>query len=312
MKASYIAVIAVAIIAIAAVGAYVLLSNGNNGGGSSEEPIRTDLKVGDYIERSFSGNSESTETQTNYDTEQFLTSNLYRSYAGEVTGQETLKFKGKDYVCDVYKENYEEVSSTMWVIKDSDVVLKSVTTINQVENSTVLDDTNLDITKAIEDQVLADGSFAKLIFNMGSAGLITETTKTISELSEGTCTLTTDTLYKIDYSLKETIKAIDGNQVTLDDDSTETVNQFLSGVSFKSYIKSLEEDKTAFVYGDKKSETIDTKFGKKNVTVQDITVTDEDGEETYTIYYSSNDVIYKMTQDPNTISDILSTSLVKL
>ncbi len=312
MKASYLAAIAVAIIAIAAVGAYVLLSNGDNGGGSSEEPIRTDLKVGDYIERTVSGSSESKTTETNFDTDLFLNTYLYSDYAGDITGQETLKFKGSDVVCDVYKQDFGEFASSSWVAKDSGVVLKSISKISNLVTTTVLEDTNLDITKAKADQVLADGSFVKQSIDTGDIGMINTVTATVSDLAEGTCTLTKDSVLKIDATEKETIEAIDGTQITLDDGTTVTADDFLAGVSYKSYIKSLEDDKTPYTLGKKTSETIDTEFGKKKVTAQEITVTDEEGTETYTLYYTSNDVVYRMVQDPTVVSDIKSTSLVKL
>ncbi len=309
MKAAYLAAIAVAIIAIVGVGAYVLLSNNGDNGGSSEEPIRTDLKVGDFIERNIVGSTETETVKADQYTEGFLQQYLYGDYTGDKAGQETLKIGGKDVACDIYKTETEDLSLSYWVSQGSDIVCKIAGKIGGLSTDTLLLDTNLDLTKPIEEQTVANGSFVKQNVNIPDLGKGIRTA-TVSNLGEETCTVTEVMAVDISVKEKETIKAIDGNEITLDDDTKESVDEFLSGISYKSYVKSLEDKKVT--YGSKTSETIDTEFGKKKVTAQEMTVINDDGKsESFTVYYASNDVVYRIDMK-DVKSDIVSTSLVKL
>ncbi|MBR4686443.1 MAG: hypothetical protein IKP04_07980 [Candidatus Methanomethylophilaceae archaeon] len=305
MKSSYIAIILVAIIAVAGVGAYFLLNN-------SGDSIRTDLKVGDYIEVEISSHGKNTEVNDDYEVASFLANFLYVTTEGfEKTGTETIEYKGQNVVCDVYKQTSAEFGEfAMYIepisgVKYKETFDKTIMGTGSVE----LLDTNLDLTKTLDEQVVTNGSFTKTKSTLGSNF---ETTITVSNLDGDLCTITIVQDENMDMTEKIVIKSIDGEKIKTESGMEFTKTQFLSFVSYE-YEKKVLEKEHKVAYGEKYSETIDTAFGKKKVTVQEGTYQDHGFDKvTMTFYFDSNNVLYKTTQGDTQEMTLKGTSLIKL
>ena len=305
MKSSYIAIIIVAIIAVAGVGAYFLLSN------SGDDNIRTDLKVGDYVEVEMSIHYSEPTVYEDLPVTEFLTGYLYRDTSMfEKTGTETIKFKGQDVVCDVYTYSYEAGNdSSMWVDQTSGVCYKMTVTSPLATGSIELTDTNLDVKKTIDEQVVVNGSFVKA---KNTIMRDSEQTATVSDCDGETCTVTNVVKTDSTKTEKFVIKSIDGDKIMTETGIEFTKDTFLAFVSYE-YAKKVLEKEHKVAYGEKYSETIDTAFGKKKVTVQEGTYQDQGFDKvTMTFYFDSNNVLYKVTQGDTQEMTLKGTSLIKL
>jgi Cu/Ag efflux protein CusF len=305
MKSSYIAIIIVAIIAVAGVGAYFLLSN------SGDDNIRTDLKVGDYVEVEMSIHDSEPTVYEDLPVTEFLTGYLYRDTSMfEKTGTETIKFKGQDVVCDVYTYSYEAGNdSSMWVDQTSGVCYKMTVTSPLATGSIELTDTNLDVKKTIDEQVVVNGSFVKA---KNTIMRDSEQTATVSDCDGETCTVTNVVKTDSTKTEKFVIKSIDGDKIMTETGIEFTKDTFLAFVSYE-YAKKVLEKEHKVAYGEKYSETIDTAFGKKKVTVQEGTYQDQGFDKvTMTFYFDSNNVLYKITQGDTQEMTLKGTSLIKL
>lgn len=305
MKSSYIAIIIVAIIAVAGVGAYFLLSN------SGDDNIRTDLKVGDYVEVEMSIHYSEPTVYEDLPVTEFLTGYLYRDTSMfEKTGTETIKFKGQDVVCDVYTYSYEAGSdSSMWVDQTSGVCYKMTVTSPLETGSIELTDTNLDVKKTIDEQVVVNGSFVK---SKNTFIRDSEQTATVSDCDGETCTVTNVVKADLTKTEKFVIKSIDGDKIMTETGIELTKDTFLAFVSYE-YAKKVLEKEHKVAYGEKYPETIDTAFGKKKVTVQEGTYQDHGFDKvTMTFYFDSNNVLYKTTQGDTQEMTLKGTSLIKL
>lgn len=305
MKSSYIAIIIVAIIAVAGVGAYFLLSN------SGDDNIRTDLKVGDYVEVEMSIHYSEPTVYEDLPVTEFLTGYLYRDTSMfEKTGTETIKFKGQDVVCDVYTYSYEAGNdSSMWVDQTSGVCYKMTVTSPLATGSIELTDTNLDVKKTIDEQVVVNGSFVK---SKNTFIRDSEQTATVSDCDGETCTVTNVVKADLTKTEKFVIKSIDGDKIMTETGIEFTKDTFLAFVSYE-YAKKVLEKEHKVAYGEKYPETIDTAFGKKKVTVQEGTYQDHGFDKvTMTFYFDSNNVLYKTTQGDTQEMTLKGTSLIKL
>ncbi len=305
MKSSYIAIIIVAIIAVAGVGAYFLLSN------SGDDNIRTDLKVGDYVEVEMSIHYSEPTVYEDLPVTEFLTGYLYRDTSMfEKTGTETIKFKGQDVVCDVYTYSYEAGNdSSMWVDQTSGVCYKMTVTSPLETGSIELTDTNLDVKKTIDEQVVVNGSFVK---SKNTFIRDSEQTATVSDCHGETCTVTNVVKADLTKTEKFVIKSIDGDKIMTETGIELTKDTFLAFVSYE-YAKKVLEKEHKVAYGEKYPETIDTAFGKKKVTVQEGTYQDHGFDKvTMTFYFDSNNVLYKTTQGDTQEMTLKGTSLIKL
>ncbi len=322
MKSSYIAVIIVAIIAVAGVGAYFLLSN------SGDDNIRTDLKVGDYIEVEMSIHDSEPTVYEDVPVTEFLTGYLYRDTSMfDKTSTETIKFKGQDVVCDVYTYSYEAGNdSSMWVDQTSGVCYKMTVTTPLETGSIELTDTNLDVKKTIDEQVVVNGSFVKVKSTIDEQVVVngsfvkakntfirdSEQTATVSDCDGETCTVTNVVKTDSTKTEKFVIKSIDGDKIMTETGIEFTKDTFLAFVSYE-YAKKVLEKEHKVAYGEKYSETIDTAFGKKKVTVQEGTYQDHGFDKvTMTFYFDSNNVLYKATQGDTQEMTLKGTSLIKL
>ena len=304
MKSSYIAIIIVAIIAVAGVAAYFLLSN------SGDDNIRTDLKVGDYVEVEISINDSEPTVFEDLPVTEFLTGYLYRDTSMfEKTSTETIKFKGQDVVCDVYTYSEAGNGSSMWVDQTSGVCYKMTVTSPLATGSIELTDTNLDVKKTIDEQVVVNGSFVKA---KNTIIRDSEQTATVSDCDGETCTVTNVVKTDSTRTEKFVIKSIDGDKIMTETGIEFTKDTFLAFVSYE-YAKKVLEKEHKVAYGEKYSETIDTAFGKKKVTVQEGTYQDHGFDKvTMTFYFDSNNVLYKTTQGDTQEMTLKGTSLIKL
>jgi len=309
MKSSYIALIVVVVLILVGMGAYFAYSAEN------PDDVRTDLKVGDSttVEIYYSG--EVTKTHE-ADITDILDSYLYANPAseGEITGTDTVEYKGTMVACDLYEAVVNGFQYKAWVEPVSGIVYLWEMLDEDTPIIQQLLDTNFDLTKTIEEQTVADGSFIK--YHIDDIIGATDRTYTVSEITEDSCKITSTYSVDVDEENEYTIAAIDGDTLTMTDGSTMKKNDFIALVSHFAYEKYLKDSGLKPVYGEKQTEEIETAFGLKEVTVQDVVCTNESGEEyTITMYYDDKGIIYKLEERsegfPVITSDLKASTLIE-
>jgi hypothetical protein len=310
MKSSYIALIVVVVLILVGMGAYFAYSAEN------PDDVRTDLKVGDSttVEIYYSG--EVTKTHE-ADITDILDSYLYANPAseGEITGTDTVEYKGTMVACDLYEAVVNGFQYKAWVEPVSGIVYLWEMLDEDTPIIQQLLDTNFDLTKTIEEQTVADGSFIK--YHIDDIIGATDRTYTVSEITEDSCKITSTYSVDVDEENEYTIAAIDGDTLTMTDGSTMKKNDFIALVSHFAYEKYLKDSGLKPVYGEKQTEEIETAFGLKEVTVQDVVCTNESGEEyTITMYYDDKGIIYKLEERsegfPVITSDLKASTLIEV
>ena len=309
MKSSYIALIVVVVLILVGMGAYFAYSAEN------PDDVRTDLKVGDSttVEIYYSG--EVTKTHE-ADITDILDSYLYANPAseGEITGTDTVEYKGTMVACDLYEAVVNGFQYKAWVEPVSGIVYLWEMLDEDTPIIQQLLDTNFDLTKTIEEQTVADGSFIK--YHIDDIIGATDRTYTVSEITEDSCKITSTYSVDVDEENEYTIAAIDGDTLTMTNGSTMKKNDFIALVSHFAYEKYLKDSGLKPVYGEKQTEEIETAFGLKEVTVQDVVCTNESGEEyTITMYYDDKGIIYKLEERsegfPVITSDLKASTLIE-
>ncbi|MBE6519387.1 MAG: hypothetical protein E7Z70_07650 [Thermoplasmata archaeon] len=309
MKSSFIAIIVVVMLILVGMGAYFAYSSGN------PDDVSTDLKVGDSttVETYYSGEvTKPHEAEVTDILESYLYSNPISE--GEITGTDTVEYKGTKVACDLYEAELEGSQYKAWVEPESGIVyMWEMTNGNTLVVQQLLD-TSFDLTKTMEEQTVTNGSFVE--YHMEDSTGATDRTYTVSEISEDSCKITSTYSVDVDEENEYTIAAIDGDTLTMTDGSTMKKNDFIALVSHFAYEKYLKDSGLKPVYGEKQTEEIETAFGLKEVTVQDVVCTNESGEE-YTImmYYDDKGIIYKLEERsegfPVITSDLKASTLIE-
>lgn len=310
MKPAYIAIIAVAVIAIAGVGIYFALSNGSNDDKLDIDKLKDDIVVGDYIafDMSVDSHSESESEATAYN---LLTSTIYYDYGGEKAGTETITYKGKSVECDVYEYTLLGTSK-YWVDPATMIIYKSVADIG-THTESILEDTNLDLSLTLEEQELVKGSFISFKFSMKTnitgvaielAGTRSFTVTSIVDEETVICKSVNDLSGNVD--MKETVVAVNGDELTLDaSEEKVTKDQFRTLVSFDYFKKYLQTMGTV-VEGEKKPMGVkDVATGKRNITEQDLELDDEGSKTSYTFQYGDKGVLYSIKYGQNTTGVVI-------
>ena len=300
MKSGFIAVIAVAIIAIVGVGVYFAFFNGGSDEKLAVDSVKDTIVVGDNIafEMSVSVDNER-EAEVSEDTLLYM---LYYSVEGATKiGTEQITYESKKIECDVYEYTLFG-ESKYWVDPDTMVVYKSISNIG-MEITSVLGDTNLDLSLTEYEQEVKVGTYLNHITSYKASinGTYVELTgtnsyKVTADLGDGNFDVTNTIKMSGTASVDEKVIAINGDELTIDTSEEKmTKEQFKAFVSFddcKTYLNTLG----TVVEGEKKPMgTMDVATGKRNVTEQDLEVTTDDDEKiTFTFQYGDKGVIYSI------------------
>lgn len=289
MKKEVLAAIVAVVVVVAA--AAVLLVNNNE---DDEKPLpvdtlRTDLKVGDKIERVV-------KTSTTFQSfEEQDTRDKFLSFYGKGTDYDELYMDGMDEV----KYKNDIVECYVFKMPDKTVLLSdSYIEYKILEDDTVITlvDSNIDLHESKDKMVLKEGSYIQYSIDGKFLGMVSETpaifTKTIKKVNDDGTYVSNTTVSGV-YSDNEvrTIKEIaEDGKLTVNNGKFEiedTKDQFLSNISFESVEKTEKNLKIV----DEKNAVIDTEFGKRSVTVKTVESTNDSGITVKGKYYCGNDGI---------------------
>ncbi len=280
------------------IAAVVLLND--NGDSLDADVIRTEVSAGDYIEYALDGTVSGDTTRENVGKTILLTS-LY-SYTGtKDANTQNVTYKGTTIACNVYRYTLYDTNYVFYVHPTTSVIYSETVTDDDGTSTTTLIDTNLDLTVGSSSQNITSGTFIK--YSSSSKTSTYEAMNVIVEYRMLTYNSTTDkgslnvsTTGSVSGTMRYEVSEINaaGKLIYKDDDETHTVLDFLSNVSYDKYLEyEKEEVGNTIVDGESTSDVIETEFGKRKVTIQSFTMTDEDGQKSNNkITYGKNGVIY--------------------
>ena len=212
-----------------------------------------------------------------------------------------IDYKGKTIVCDCYK--YSDGNSTITCTIDPKTKVSYEYTYSDGTEawSIALKDTNLDVSLKQNEQEVVSGSFVlyDYSFHLTSALVLKgEAEYKMSEYDPNTDLGKMD--YHVNVGIHEAVKATitqitpSGEIVTDISNKPETKDNFLGDVLFDSFVGSLEGWGYVVTYGDKSTDTIDTLYGKRHITIQtlDAYLPDKDATFVYTLVYGDKGMIY--------------------
>jgi len=292
MNSKVIAVIAVVIIAVAAVGVYFLTQPGNQPAPQSNVYVLKDNVVaGDNISLDIGINATNVTEETDIEPEILLAA-LYRSEElGQKIGTKEITYDGRTLTLDIYDYSGLGIaSSKIYVDPATYIVYKTETTFGIMSIVSELISTNLDLTIAIEDQEVVNGSYVRHSLDIVSDS--EEVTLGITEI------LNQEVAYHLDgdtwalittkhdvgtASFTETVKSVFEDQVIIEgnEDDPVSLTQFLSIISFKAFTAQIVEEGYNYTLSDRTMVSIQHPvYGKVDCIKQKI-VFDRDGGESY-------------------------------
>jgi len=295
MKTSYIAVIAIVIVAVAGVGVYFAFFNNEGGSNLDVDVVKTTVAVDDYTQfgAEMTQKMEKTEEQT---LEEFI-SYLYMPSESKLVGTEVIVFNGERITCNVYQD---DLVNKWWNEPETGVTYK----LNIFGAEMVLSQTNLDLSKTVEEQQAVKGSFItwKTVMTMPTSSMTFElvgtTTNTVTAVNEDVLTVSEKSEAAGKFDMKLTVTAIDGDNLEINDGEDEmTKTEFFGKIDLESYKQMLKEQGVKYVMGEVvDSRTIKTPFGERHVVTQEFTIFGEDDDKvTYEITYGDKGVIYSVS-----------------
>lgn len=304
IKKEYLAAIVAIAVAVAAVAIFAM-GGGNEDGKDDEkesllpvDKLRTDLRIYDKItfEELYTApylyNESPNET---------VDSILDYHDVSPDLGKATITYKGKEIDCYIYNtpesKKWISVESGMCYVTDQYSAGRTVTT--------TLVDSNLDLSKKKSEQTLAKGSFIayEVVDNSLLNSVMTYRIQVDSVNGDGTVKIVV-TGDKKDFSLHSRMivginSAGELAVVTSEKMDIDTKAQFLSIISIAHYDEvnkaNSEQYGTEIVNKGERKTVLDTKFGKRDVTVRtEASMTSAGTPTEMKIYYGSEGVIYKM------------------
>jgi len=298
-KKAIIAIAAVAIIVVAGVCIFFALKGDDKKLGGTE--VYSDIKVGDEIEvkLGYSMNGEIVDTEHIEDfAEQFYVVDM------TPTGQTEITYNGTTYTCNIYTETDEDEVITYYAEETSCFILK-VTIENESGEAGLktLKETSFDVTKTPLEQDVDVG--AKISFEIkesrevpGQGAVVMTGTESIEITAvddvEFTCTYKTIQEASGESRQSKELASITGDvYMFVDDDEEYTKDEAMSIYAYPSAIAALKAQygEQNVIMGKSTSKTIDTSYGERKVTAQEVTVA-LIYQVDYTIYYGSEGVIY--------------------
>ncbi len=269
---------------------------------------RGQLVVNDYYLGNVSG------TVTYDDSEPNSTKGYFLQYLYLVEGLKNttkeITYKGTTVVCDVYLYANSGKEYTFYNEPASGVTYYYSILKGEQLTKFTLKDTNLDLTKTEAAQEISSGSYYKYDYSAPIPDLGVEMKgeyeyrMTGYDTSANLGTMNTSLNGKLNGDVKYTIKEFNsaGRVVTKEESKIMTKDDYLSVINYTSFIRYAEEDEGYKVtYGDKSSDTIDTEFGKRKVTIEKIKLTRDDEVQNFTLTYGEKGFIYK--EDFSTVYD---------
>lgn len=294
MKKEVLAAI-IAVVVIVAAAAVLIMNNENDEKSLPVDTLRTDLKVGDKIERNVKTATTLQKESPDDTRDKFLSffgdgTDSYDEYY--MDGMEEVTYKGEKVICYIFKmpdkTAYLSDSLIEYVIEQDGTVITLV-------------DSNIDLSKPKAEMVLQKGSFIQYSIVGKFLGIVTEKptifTKTIEKVNDDG-TYVSNTAISITYSENTvmTITEIDKDGTLSVNDGkneyNETKDKFLSNISF-TYVEKTE--KNLKILGEKTA-VIDTEFGKRSVTVKSVEITSDTSIVGKGKYYCGNDGILYLTE----------------
>ena len=295
-----VAVVAIVAVAAVGIGVFLFMNNGDDPVPLDVDEVRTDLKVGDYIELKEDYDIVVEETLKDKEASD-LVKHLYLGWATSDKSTKTVDYKGKSIVCDYYTYS-DEVSSMACALDPETGVAYEFAYSDETDTRTyVLKDTNLDLSLTEDEQKVVSGSFILFDYSTHLTSALVlkgELEYSMSEYDPETDlgTMMNSMDVGIHETVKETIIQITpaGEIVTDITEKLLTKDDYLSDVLFDSFVRSMEDFGMVVTYGDKSTDTIDTVYGKRHVTIQTLDVYDPGTEITYvyTLSYGDKGMIY--------------------
>ena len=302
MKSTYVAIIAVVIIAIAAVGVYfAFFNNGGSENYAVDEIVREDLREGDYVSIDMSGASLTNRSLSGAEASEVVESLTY--YDGEKTGMRSITYKDDFFMADVYEFSFGEYTSEYYVHPQTGIVYGQDTYLTGMTLEYRLRDTNIDISQSAEDLTVEKGSYIEMKTVMKTAwGPID------LEFSGNTITLVTavnDGLYDcsiITDLIANSTPKLEVERVYLDTVKIVGIDEPIEKTAFLAFIS--KDDFIAYVESqgatlEPKSKTVSVEeidgYGKRKVSTEvfKMTVDSDNGE--LTLIYGEKGVLYRAT-----------------
>ncbi len=318
------AVIALAVVTILiGVGvAIVLHNNADSPTPAKADALRTDLQVGDYIGCEMKSSS-STENSLQMSSVQFFEPIYPKSgMSYPIIGEKTLSYKGNDILCQVYGTLKEGFGNGVGYYMNNGVCYGKATGYGDCFVETLLIDTNLDLTKAKDQQLIKGGEFVKTsTYAKDSIVTVLNTVKSYDYKVEIWNVKNIKTTEKpASDSDKMTVRGINHGTISVETESSGMTEMskvaFLSPVSYSNLIKSLEEKGLQYRIQSRDSKIIDTVYGERQTDVRAVMFDDCGGSVTMTVYYIG-DIIYqsdifidKITSSSTVLFKLTSTSLI--
>ena len=299
-------IIVIAAVAVVAIGggiaAAVLLSNSGESLDVDTPKTTEQLAVDDFYTGSVNL-SMTSDTNTDNTTKSSFLNYLYLYYGTkDSTTTKQVIYKGETIVCDIYNYTY---SGDVYVFYNEPTTkvtyFWSVTSDGDTAKYT-LKDSNLDLSKTSATQTVVNGSYIKYDYSSpipqyggtmtGELEYRMTSYNTVSE--KGTLNKSVNGTMSID-NYKNTIKEFNsaGRVISKEKSSTETKNDYLSSVNYDSLMEEAEDQGYTITHGEKTSKTIDTAFGKRNVTVEKVKMVKDSKTQNYTLTYGEKGFIYQ-------------------
>lgn len=298
-----VAVVAVVAIAAVGVGVFYFMNNGSLTPLDVDE-VKTDLRVGDFVE--YQLDLSITEEFEDEVSSREFTNILYVGLPSLDKTTKTIDYKGQSIVCDYYVTKNGDNTITCAIDPKSGVTYELTSTTEKGTTSMLLKDTNLDLSLTKKEQKAVAGSY--IIHEFAVPYMKTYSIKGDSESRLTKYDPLTDRGTEVSSSyleLHDTIKDMiiqitpAGKYITNLSTDVQTRDDYLSSVSFDSYVKSAEAKGKVISYTGKTTDVIDTALGKRHVTIQTIEIYDKDTKETSKAVFTYGDkgFIYKINRN---------------
>lgn len=314
MKSTYMAIIAVVIIAVAAVGVYFAFFNNENY--PVDEIVREDLREGDYIEIGLEAAMQANNNTTGVEKETVL-SNL-TNYYGELTGQHSVTYKGVLIMCDLYEYKFGESTTEFLVHPETRVVYGYNSVTSNLTMEYRLEDTNIDITKNASELTIEKSSYIKLSnsVRVAEGEMVVEfsgsTITTVTNESEGLYDCTAVSEFYANTDIRLEIESVYLDTIKLKDiDEPIKKELFLAFISEDKLIAQLEEEEISLEPKSKKTTEIEDVegYGKRKVTYEVFDATKDEQTATLTLGYGEKGVNYNLSMvyssDGNSLSCVV-------
>ncbi len=316
------AIIAIAVVAILVVaGACVFFLANNNSDDKDKDKVEVyrEIQEGDKIGMGVSAMIDFAGEPKEGNLGEFM-DRLYPSLEGFEAGEKAkVTINSKDYDCTIYTSNDLGIKTVMYVL-DSEFVAKSLAYFgDEPTTQSAVTNTNLDPTKGADQEVVAGSYYVMTTTTEIEAG--GDDMKMTGTIRYEMVSIDADTgIGEIKTSVNMTgsgnvnleVESIaDGKVKFKDAEGIATVNEAMGSYAYDRFIVFLEDDMDAEIaYGEKSSKTMDTEYGKREVTSQEVRYTIEDTTTTVTCLFGAKNVLYGAVSEQET--EILDVAVIMI